>query len=63
MRTLEQRSGEYWIVSDDPQDIAAGPYDNRKEAEADRLGLNRFDREFAKQFPGVEPEIAPGLLF
>ena len=40
------RSGRWWLV--DAIDGHIGPYLTRREAEQDRAGLLRFDREFGR---------------
>ena len=42
------RSGKWWITNV-PETEDCGPYDTRKEAESDRIGMERFFRHAGRR--------------
>jgi len=44
MKLTSKKLGKYWWIVGDEEDGPYGPYESRKEAEEDRVGIKRFFR-------------------
>ena len=57
MKLETQKMGKNWWIVGDEEDGPYGPYDSRKEAEEDKVGLNRAERNRDnREFYTVEKE-------